>query len=380
MMDITEEQKMIREMVGKLARDKIGPLAKEADASGHSSPEIISHLAENDLLKIGLPEKYGGIFANYYTTALVVEEMARVDGSAAMTLFVTQTLIHILNQWGSEEQKDRFFGEMRSGDKINAFSLTEPNYGSESASIQTKAVLDGDHYRINGTKIFVTNGEIADFILVFVRTGEGERQRGISALVVEKGVPGFRVGKHEDKLGFRGSDLNELIFEDAKVPKENLIGRPGGGWDVLRTSAADIRAYGPGALAVGLAQGALDYAVDYAKQRMQFGNPISNFQAIRFMLADMAIQIEAARQLVYKAAVMVDEDDRDKTLFASMANCFATDVGVKVTNDAMQVLGGYGYIKDHPMEQKMRDARLLQVVEGTNQIQRVIVARRLLES
>jgi alkylation response protein AidB-like acyl-CoA dehydrogenase len=380
-MYFTDEQKMIQEMVGKLAKEKIEPLVKEADVKGHSSPEIVRLIAENDLLKMAIPEKQGGIGANYTTIAMVVEEMARVDASTAMILFVTQSLIQILKQWGNEEQKDYFFGKMSSGDKVNAFSLTEPNYGSESAAIQTKAVLDGDHYIVNGTKIFVTNGDIADFILVFVRTGEGDRHRGLSALVVEKGTPGFSVGKHEDKLGLRGSDLSELIFEDARVPRENLIGQPGKGWDVLISGGADMRAYGPGAMALGLAQGALDYAVDYAKQRVQFGGPLSELQAIRFMLADMSIQVEAARSLLYRTTALMDSASVDKRLrsrLVSSSKCFASDVAMRVTTDAVQILGGYGVMKDYPVERMMRDAKMIQIFDGSNQIQRVIVARNLL--
>lgn len=381
-MYFTDEQKMIQEMVGKLARDKIAPLVKEADVSGHSSPEIIRLLAKNDLLKTALPEKYGGIGANYTTIAMVVEEMAKVDASTAMILFVTQSLIQILKQWGSEEQKDRFFGRMSSGDKINAFSLTESNYGSESAAIQTKAVPDGDHYVVNGAKIFVTNGDSADFILVFVRTGEGERHRGLSALVVEKDrTPGFSVGKHEDKLGLRGSDLAELIFEDARVPRDNLLGKPGQGWDILVTGGADMRAYGPAAMAVGLAQGALDYAVSYAKQRVQFGGPLSGLQAIRFMLADMSIQVEAARALTYRTTALMDSGSDEKGLrsrLVSSSKCFASDVAMRVTTDAVQILGGYGVMKDYPVERMMRDAKMIQIFDGSNQIQRVIVAKNLL--
>lgn len=380
-MYFTDEQKMIQEMVGKLAKEKIEPLVKEADVKGHSSPEIVRLIAENDLLKMAIPEKQGGIGANYTTIAMVVEEMARVDASTAMILFVTQSLIQILKQWGNEEQKDYFFGKMSSGDKVNAFSLTEPNYGSESAAIQTKAVLDVDHYVVNGTKIFVTNGDIADFILVFVRTGEGDRHRGLSALVVEKGTPGFSVGKHEDKLGLRGSDLSELIFEDARVPRENLIGQPGKGWDVLISGGADMRAYGPGAMALGLAQGALDYAVDYAKQRVQFGGPLSELQAIRFMLADMSIQVEAARSLLYRTTALMDSASVDKRLrsrLVSSSKCFASDVAMRVTTDAVQILGGYGVMKDYPVERMMRDAKMIQIFDGSNQIQRVIVARNLL--
>lgn len=381
MSHFNEEQRMIQEMVSRLMRDKIAPLAKEADLSGHSSPEIVRLLSKNGLLKMALPEQYGGIGANYTTIALVVEEMARVDAATAMIFFVTQSLIQILKQWGSEEQKGRFFGEMSAGDKINAFSLTEPNYGSESASIQTRAILDGDHFIINGTKIFVTNADIADFILVFVRTGGGERQKGLSALVVEKDTPGLLLGKHEDKLGLRGSDLSELIFENAKVPRENLLGKLDQGFDILTSGGADMRAYGPGAMAVGLAQGALDYAVSYARQRVQFGGPIANLQAIRFMLADMSIQVEAARALLYRTTVLLDSSSEDKRMrerLVSATKCFASDTAMRVTTDAVQILGGYGVMKDYPVERMMRDAKMIQIFDGTNQIQRVIVARSLL--
>ena len=377
----TDEQKMIKDMVGRFAREKIAPLAKEADASGRPSNEILKLLAESGLLKMSLPEKYGGIEADYTTIAVVVEEMAQVDASAAMMVFATQSLVQILRQWGNREQKERFFSQMSTGDKLNAFSLTEPNYGSESASIQTRAVLDGNNYIINGTKIFVTNGGIADFVLVFVRTGEGQRHRGLSAIVVEKNIPGFRVGKHEDKLGLRGSDLSELIFEDALVPAENLLGRPGQGWDILMSGGADMRAYGPGAMAVGLAQGALDYAISYARQRIQFGAPIANLQAIRFMLADMSIEVEAARSLLYRTTHLMDSNPEDKALrsrLISSTKCFASDMAMRVTTDAVQILGGYGVMKDHPVERMMRDAKMIQIFDGTNQIQRVIVARNLL--
>ena len=381
MSTFTDEQKMIKDMVGRFAREKIAPLAKEADAIGRPSNEILKLLTESGLLKMSLPEEYGGIEADYTTIAVVVEEMAQVDASAAMMVFATQSLVQILRQWGNREQKERFFSQMSTGDKLNAFSLTEPNYGSESASIQTRAVLDGNNYIINGTKIFVTNGGIADFVLVFVRTGEGQRHRGLSAIVVEKNTPGFRVGKHEDKLGLRGSDLSELIFEDALVPAENLLGRPGQGWDILMSGGADMRAYGPGAMAVGLAQGALDYAISYARQRIQFGAPIANLQAIRFVLADMSIEVEAARSLLYRTTHLMDSNPEDKALrsrLISSTKCFASDMAMRVTTDAVQILGGYGVMKDHPVERMMRDAKMIQIFDGTNQIQRVIVARNLL--
>ena len=380
-MEFTDEQKMIQETVGKLAKEKIEPLAKDADLSGHSSPEIVSLLAENDLLKMALPERFGGIGANYTTIAIVVEELAKKDASTAMILFVTQSLIQILKQWANAEQKERFFGQMSAGNKVNAFSLTEPNYGSESASIQTKAILEGDHYIVNGAKIFVTNGDIADFLLLFVRTGEGERHKGLSALVLKKDTEGFLIGKHEDKLGLRGSDLTELIFEDAPVPRRNLLAQPGKGWDILVSGGADMRAYGPGAMASGLAQGALDYAISYAKDRIQFGRPIADLQGIRFMLADMSIKIEAARSLLYRTTGLMDSGLKDRGLrsrLVSSTKCFTSDVAMSVTTDAVQILGGYGVMKDYPLERMMRDAKMIQIFDGSNQIQRVIVAKNLL--
>ncbi|MBL0699892.1 MAG: acyl-CoA dehydrogenase family protein [Desulfosarcina sp.] len=380
-MAFTDEQIMIKDMVAKLSRNEILPLSKDADIAGHSSPEIVKLLVENGLLKMALPEEYDGINADYTTIALVVEELAKVDASAAMTVFVTQALINIMKQWANQEQKDRFFKKMFAGDKVNAFSLTEANYGSEAAAIQTKAVLEGDYYTITGNKIFVTNADIADFTLVFVRTGEGKRHKGLSGIIVEKGTPGFRLGKHEDKMGLRGSDLSEMIFEDVKVPKENLLAGPGKGWDILMSGGADMRAYGPGAMAIGLAQGALDYALKYAKERIQFGKPLSELQGIQFMLADMSIQIEAGRSLLYRTTEHMDTNPEEQALrkrLVSSTKCFASDVAMQVTTDAVQILGGYGVMREFPVERMMRDAKMIQIFDGSNQIQRVIVSRSLL--
>ncbi len=380
-MILTDEQIMIKDMVAKLSRNEILPLAKDADIAGHSSPEIVKLLAENGLLKMALPEEYDGINADYTTIALVVEELAKVDASAAMIFFVTQALINIMKQWANKEQKDRFFKKMSDGDKVNAFSLTEANYGSEAAAIQTRAVLEGDHYIITGNKIFVTNADIAEFTLVFVRTGEGKRHKGLSGIIVEKGTPGFRLGKHEDKMGLRGSDLSEMIFEDVKVPKENLLAGPGKGWDILMSGGSDMRAYGPGAMAIGLAQGALDYALKYAKERTQFGKPISDLQAIQFMLADMSIRIEAARSLLYRTTEHMDTNPEEQALrkrLVSSTKCFASDMAMQVTTDAVQILGGYGVMREFPVERMMRDAKMIQIFDGSNQIQRVIVSRSLI--
>jgi alkylation response protein AidB-like acyl-CoA dehydrogenase len=380
-MILTDEQIMIKDMVAKLSRNEILPLAKDADIAGHSSPEIVKLLAENGLLKMALPEEYDGINADYTTIALVVEELAKVDASAAMIFFVTQALINIMKQWANKEQKERFFKKMSDGDKVNAFSLTEANYGSEAVAIQTRAVLEGDNYIITGNKIFVTNADIAEFTLVFIRTGEGKRHKGLSAIIVEKGTPGFRLGKHEDKMGLRGSDLSEMIFEDVKVPKENLLAGPGKGWDILMSGGSDMRAYGPGAMAIGLAQGALDYALKYAKERIQFGKPISDLQAIQFMLADMSIQIEAGRSLLYRTTEHMDTNPEEQALrkrLISSTKCFASDMAMKVTTDAVQILGGYGVMREFPVERMMRDAKMIQIFDGSNQIQRVIVSRSLI--
>ncbi len=382
MIQFTDEQRMIRDTVRQLAANKIAPLAVDADVAGHTSLEIIHLLAEIDLLNMALPEKYGGIDADYTTIAAAVEEMAKVDASAAMIVFVNQSVIHILKQWGNEEQKERFFSQMSTKNNINAFSLTEPDHGSESAEIQTRAELDGDHYIVNGTKIFVTNGAMADHVVVFVRTGAEKGYKGLSALVVEKGTPGFSVGKREDKLGMRGSDLAELIFKDARVPKNNLLSDPGKGWDILMTAAADMRAYGPGAIAVGISGGALKLASEYAQQRIQFGKPISELQAIRFMFADMSMQTDAARALLYRTTAYMDSKppgkDRLRSRLGSSVKCFASDVAMRVTTDAVQILGGYGVMKDYPLERMMRDAKMIQIFDGSNQIQRVIIANSLL--
>jgi alkylation response protein AidB-like acyl-CoA dehydrogenase len=275
---------------------------------------------------------------------------------------------------GHEEVKQKFLPQLTT--KLAAFALTETEAGSDISGIQTKAVMEGDNYIINGQKIFCTNGGTADFISVFIRTS-ADRNRGMSVCVVPKETPGFSVGKKEEQLGMRGTPAYELVFEDCQVPKENLIGQEGDGFKIALGVFDRSRPF-DAILAVGISEGALQYAIDYAKERRQFGRPIAEFQGIQFMLADMAIQTEAARLLVYQAAALIDQGSSFISQFSSMANCFATDTGVKVTNDAMQILGGYGYIKDHPLEQKMRDARLLQIVEGTNQIQRVVVARSLL--
>ncbi|MFA5316606.1 MAG: acyl-CoA dehydrogenase family protein [Dehalococcoidales bacterium] len=374
---LTEEQEMIVTTVRDIAKDKIAPRAEAIDRECEYPWDIIDIFREAGILALPIPEEYGGAGASELTCCLVIEEVAKTCGNSGHCLCDAWLGLEPILLGGGEDVKKKYLSQLAEG-KIAAFALTETEAGSDMSGIQTKAVLKDNKYVINGQKIFCTNGGNADLLSVFARTSS-DRNRGVSAFVVEKGTAGFTVGKKEDQLGMRGTPAYELIFEDCAIPQENIIGKEGEGFKTAMRVFDRSRPF-DGVLGVGIASGALQYAIDYSKERKQFGRAIAEYQGLQWMMADMAIQLEAARQLVYKAAVMVDEDNPDRTMFSSMANCFATDTAVKVTNDAMQILGGYGYIKDHPLEQKMRDARLLQIVEGTNQIQRVIVARRLLES
>lgn len=371
---LTEEQRLIQETVRRISREKIAPHVDEAYEKGKASREILKALAENGLLIISLPREFGGIEANATTRALVIEELAKVDGSTSMYVFTSQALPAFLLAYGTHEQKERFFGFLSSGDKICSFCLTEPNHGSDARSIKTTATLDGDHYKLNGTKSFISSGTLASLYLVFARTKEG-----ISSFIVERDTPGFTRGAPEKKFGFRSSEMCQLFFEDATVPKENLLGHEGAGWSQLQDCGAALRAWGAGAQALGIAQGAMEYALKYAKERVQFGVPIIKHQGLQFMLADMAIQIEAARSLVYRTTRMLDAGYKVIPIMTSAAKCFASDVAMKVTTDAVQVLGGYGIMEDYAVHRMMRDAKATQIFDGTNQIQRRIIGRKLME-
>ncbi len=371
---LTEDQEMILATVRDMAKDRIAPRSAEIDKNGEYPWDIVELYRESQILAMPIPEKYGGVGAGELTCCLVIEEIAKVCANSAHALADHWLGMEPLLIGGSEEQRQKYCPRMTT--ELAAFSLTEPGAGSDAASIQTKAVLKGNEYIINGTKCFCTDGNEAQFVTVFAKTDPASGTRGISAFLVEKGTPGLSVGKIEDQMGMRGTPACEIILEDCPVPRENLLGKEGEGFRIAMQTFDRSRPF-DAALAVGISTGALDYAIDYAKQRVQFGRPIAEFQGIQFMLADMATQTEAARQLVYKAAMMIDDGTPNSKLSA-MANYFATDVGVKVTNDAMQVLGGYGYMRDYPLEQKMRDVRLLQIVEGTNQILRLVTARGLL--
>jgi len=371
---LTEDQEMIITSIREIAKDKIAPRVAEIDRNGEYPWDIVQIYRDSQILPMPIPEQYGGVGAGELTCCLVLEEIAKVCANSAHALADHWLGMEPLLVGGSEEQKQKYCPQMLT--ELAAFSLTEPEAGSDAANVQTKAVLKGDQYILNGTKCFCTDGNEAHFITVFAKTDPEAGTRGISAFIIEKGTPGLSVGKVEDQMGMRGTPACEIILEDCPVPRENLLGKEGDGFKIAMQTFDRSRPY-DGAIAVGIAHGAIEYAIDYAKQRVQFGRPIAALQGVQFMLADMATQTEAARQLLYKAAILVDQGTPD-TKFSAMANYFATDVGVKVTNDAMQVLGGYGYMRDYPLEQKMRDARLLQIVEGTNQVLRVVVARGLL--
>lgn len=383
MFHFTEEQNMIKDMIKKLGTEKLASLVEQIEEDDEFSWELVNILGENGLLRIVLPEKYGGINANTTTLCMVVEELTRICPPAGGLIVGSQVVLNIILARGNEEQKERIFDDVSKNNRISAIAITEPNHGSNAANMQTKAVLDGDTYILNGTKCFISNGGVADYYIIFARSGPGEKAKGLSAFIVEKDTPGFEIGKIERKMGMRGSPMAELIFDDARVPKANLLLNEGDGWKILMEDGNMMRVWGTGTSALGLAQRALDFAVEYAKQRTQFDKPIAYFQAIQFKLADMAIGIEAARSLIYRIAEMIDEGEQNFKKVESMvamAKCFASDVAMKVTTEAVQIHGGYGYMKDYPVERLMRDAKGAQIADGTNEIQRLIVSRYLLLS
>lgn len=382
----TEEYELLRSTVRRIAHDKAAPLAARIDRTGEFPWSTIQTLGQEGLLSVMLPEDYGGMNGDLVSLCITTEELAKACGSTALTGLAHAVGVMPIMLAGDKEQQRRFYPRIADDNCLVSFALTEPEAGSDAAALTTKAELQGDHYVLNGRKRFITNGGVAAMHSVFVRTAPEPGHKAISCLVVENGTEGLIVGKKEDKLGIRGSDTSELVFENAKVPRENLLGREGDGWR-LAMSTLNLSRPAIGAMAVGIAQGALDCAIDYAKERVQFGQRIAEFQGLQFMLAEMAIQVEAARALVYRTAVLLNEKKMEtggKSLaregrLSAMSKCFASDVAMKVTTDAVQVLGGYGYMKDFPVERMMRDAKITQIFEGTNQIQRLVIARALLQ-
>jgi len=377
MLQLTDEQKMLLDMVRELAQEKIAPRAAEIDEKAEFPWDIKEELAKLDILGLPIPEKYGGVGGDLLTICMVIEEIAKVCVSSSLILGLQSLGCIPVHLAGNDEQKRRYFPKLAKGEWLIAYALTEPGAGSDPAAMRTRAERRGDYYYLNGTKIFISGGNVANVLTTYAVTDPTKGTKGISAFIVEKDFPGFKVGKIEHKMGIRGSPTAEIIFEDCRVPVENRLGEEGDGFKIalgtLDRSRPEI-----GAQAVGVATGAMEYAARYAKERKQFGQPIANFQGIQFMLADMAMQIEAARLLVYKAAILAQQGDKAMTMTSAMAKCFASDVAMRVTTDAVQILGGYGYIREYPVERMMRDAKITQIYEGTNQIQRLVIARNLL--
>jgi len=379
MFEWTEEQRVLKESVRRLAREKIAPRAAEMDACQEFPPDIHRLFIEQGLLKLKIPQTYGGVPADAVTCCLVIEEIARVDGSSSLLLVNHLAGLAPLVTGSTEDQKSRLLPGIVEEGHIVGFALTEPEAGSDAASLQTRANREEKGYRLNGTKCFITNGGTAKVFVLFATLDPALEKQGITAFLVEDGAPGVRVGKKEDKMGMRASPTTELILEDAFVPEENRIAGEGEGWALLLAGLSETRIL-IAALSVGLVDGATEVAARYAQERSQFGQSIASFQGIQFMLADMLMGIETARSLVYRAACMQDQGHPLIRRYASMAKCYASDMAMRVTTDAVQMMGGYGYMKDYPVERMMRDAKVLQIFEGTNQIQRMIIARDYLAS
>ncbi len=375
--DLTEEQKLFRQTVRELAEEKIAPRAAEIDEKAEFPWDVFEVLKKNDLLGLHIPAEYGGSGADAITFCILVEEIARVCASSSLIPGVNKLGSVPILLAGTEEQKKTYLPPIARGEAMISYALTEPGAGSDAAALRTRAERRGEEYILNGTKRFITGAGVSRYYVVYAKTDPAAGARGVTAFIVESDFPGFSVGKHEKKLGIRGSPTAELILEDCRVPAANRLGEEGEGFKIAMRTLDHTRLT-IGAQAVGIAQGAFEFALKYAKEREQFGQPIANFQAIQFMLADMAMEIEAARQLTYVAAAKGDRGDPDLTLFSAYAKTFASDVAMRVTVDAVQILGGYGYISEYPVERMMRDAKITQIYEGTNQIQRVVIARQLL--
>jgi butyryl-CoA dehydrogenase len=373
---LSDEHEMIRKMVRDFAENEVAPTAAERDEEERFDREIFDKMAELGLTGIPWPEEYGGIGSDYLAYVIAVEELSRVCASTGVTLSAHTSLAGWpIYKFGTEEQKQKYLKPMAQGRSIGAYGLTEPGSGSDAGAMKTTAKRVGDEYILNGSKIFITNGGVADYYVVFAMTDPSQKHKGCSAFIVEKDFPGFSVGKKESKLGIRSSPTTEIIFEDCRVPKENLLGQEGEGFKIAMMTLDGGR-NGIAAQAVGIAQGALDAAIAYAKERHQFGKPIAAQQGIAFKIADMATSVEAARLLTYQAA-WLESNGYPYGKESAMSKLFAGDTAMKVTTEAVQIFGGYGYTKDYPVERFMRDAKITQIYEGTQEIQRLVISRML---
>ncbi|MDI3409525.1 acyl-CoA dehydrogenase family protein, partial [Streptomyces cavernicola] len=371
-----EEHDMLREAVRALAEAKIAPHAAAVDEEARFPQEALDALTANDLHAVHVPEAYGGAGADALATVIVIEEVARVCASSSLIPAVNKlgSLPVILS--GSEELKKKYMGPLAKGEGMFSYCLSEPDAGSDAAGMKTKAVRDGDFWVLNGVKRWITNAGVSEYYTVMAVTDPEKRSKGISAFVVEKGDEGVSFGAPEKKLGIKGSPTREVYLDNVRIPADRMIGAEGTGFATAMKTLDHTRIT-IAAQALGIAQGALDYAKGYVRERKQFGKPIGDFQGVQFMLADMAMKIEAARQLTYAAAAKSERGDSDLTFQGAAAKCFASDVAMEVTTDAVQLLGGYGYTRDYPCERMMRDAKITQIYEGTNQVQRIVMARNL---
>ena len=377
--ELTEEQKLLQRTVREFAEAEVKPLAKELDETGHFPRETFRKAAELGLTGVAIPEAEGGAGMDHICYAITIEEIARVCASTSVVLSVQNSLYcDPIHRFGTDEQKTRFLLPYARGEKIGCYGLTEPQAGSNAAALATKAVLKGDRYVVNGTKAWITNGGVADAAIVYVNTNPEKGEKGITALLIEKGTPGFSVGKEEKKLGIHATACTELAFSDCEVPVANRLGNEGDGYQIS-LSTLDGGRIGIGAQATGIAQGAFEASLTYAKQRQAFGHPIADFQAIQFMLADMSTEIDAARLLVRKAAWKQDSGGRF-SMEAATAKLFASEMSTRVTHKAIQVHGGYGYSCEYPVERMYRDARITEIYEGTSEIQRIVISAWVLKS
>lgn len=379
MFRLNDEQRMIVETVKRIAARELAPRAAELDETAGFPHASVAAFAENGMLNPLLPAQYGGVDLGLFTFSLILEEVGRACAASALLLIAQADGMLPIIHGGSELLKDKYLRRLAEDSRqLTALAATEPSAGSDILSMRTKAVREGDKYIVNGQKCFITNGSVADFFVLYAYTDASKGARGISAFVAEKSFPGLVYGKNENKMGMRGSVNSELFFEDMEIPAENLIGEEGGGFANLMRTLSMSRLF-CAAQAVGIAQGALEEAITYARERVQFGKPIADLSPIQFMIADMAAAIEASRLLTHKAAILFDEGEADRAdTLAAMAKFTASDTAMRVTTDAVQILGGYGYMKDYPVERMMRDAKLTQIYTGTNQIMRLVAGRELL--
>ena len=375
---LTEEQQMIKDLCRQIAVEKIAPVAIEYDEKGEFPWDIMKIFADSDICGIYIPEEYGGMGGGIMDLAVATEQLCWGCGGISLAFAATGLGTFPILLFGNDEQKAKYLPDIASGKKLAAFALTEAEAGSDAGSIRTTAKKDGDHYILNGTKQWITNGGEAEVYTVVAMTNKEKGARGASCFIVDKNTPGLSFGKKENKMGIRASATREVIFTDCKVPKENLLGKEGLGF-IVAMKTFDHSRPGVAAQALGIAQRALDEAVKHSHERKQFGKSISNFQGVSFMLADMAMQVEASRALIYAAARMIDSGSKNIAKASAMCKTFASDAAMRVTTDAVQILGGYGYMKEYPVEKLMRDAKITQIYEGTNQIQRGVIASALIK-